>query len=642
MRDPMTAEWGGRAAQSARAMMAPNLPCPCARGCGTVLTVDDAWVVGHKKSRHAYPELTWDVRNWQIECRPCSNKSSNEAAVEKALRTLAGSSPSAGAPDTSLRPVSLPEDQDDDLDQPALPGVVVTATEPEPAPTTIRPELLWDPERLAEYPWLTDLVLNVPEDANPPLWMSPPPPNAVGSYGSEAIEWIERVEKKTLRWWQRLAITRQLEHDADGALCAETYIESAPRRAGKSVRMRGLAMWRLADPLDLLDETQLVMHTGNDLATCREIQRGAWRWAEDNWGTKSVTRANGKECVETPHGDRWLTRSQDAVYGYDVCLAMVDEAWDVKPETVADGLEPAMLERIMPQLSITSTAHPRTTSLMPTYLRVALTTDDPTVIIIVWGVDPARLAGLTSEQRAQALADPTMWKAASPHWSEQRAAYIASKWERARAARPTPDNPDPIRTFEKQYLNVWTLDIDTSLPGEPLVSEAAWSALAAPSPAGVPTSAAIESWFNEGLALALGWKDAAGRAVVDVHTFDTLAEAVAAAKATGYRGRYVVGASLVGDPALARLRVDKGQGTATVAVGSLARLVSDDVLRHTGRPDLTVQVLDVRTKPGSNGHAVVSKGRADAVKAAVWAADAARARRSGGVSIIVLDDEDDD
>jgi hypothetical protein len=83
---------------------------------------------------------------------------------------------------------------------------------------------------------------------------------------------------------------------------------------------------------------QTVVHTGSDVAICREIQRGAWRWAEEVAGWK-VSQSNGKEAIEAPAGDRWLVRAQGAVYGYDVTLGIVDEGWNVKPDTVSEGLE---------------------------------------------------------------------------------------------------------------------------------------------------------------------------------------------------------------------------------------------------------------------------------------------------------------
>lgn len=305
--------------------------------------------------------------------------------------------------------------------------------------------LAWDPARLAAYEWLRPLVA-VPEDASPPLAMSLPPADAVGSYGAGAVEWIESEQRIRLRWWQRLAITRQLEHREDGSLCHRVVVESAPRRAGKSVRVRGLALWRMAHP-ELFGEVQTVIHTGSDVAICREIQRGAWRWATEiaDW---TVTRGNGKEAIETPDGDRWLVRAQDAVYGYDVCLGIVDEGWKVKPDTVSEGLEPATLERLSPQLHLTSTAHRRATSLMRSWLQTALTGDDPEVLLLLWAAPAGSDPG-----------DPEVWRAASPHWSEDRRRMIAKKYAKALAgeADPHADDPDPMAGFTAQYLNIWPL-----------------------------------------------------------------------------------------------------------------------------------------------------------------------------------------
>lgn len=322
----------------------------------------------------------------------------------------------------------------------------------------VRAELAWDPDRLATYEWLRPL-LAVPEDAAPPLAMSPPPEDAVGSYGAEAVEWIESTQRIRLRWWQALAITRQLEHREDGSLCHRVVVESAPRRAGKSVRVRGLALWRMAHP-GLFGEVQTVIHTGSDVAICREIQRGAWRWAEDVAGWR-VTQGNGKEAIETPTGDRWLVRAQRAVYGYDVCLGIVDEGWNVAPDTVSEGLEPATLERLSPQIHLTSTAHRRATSLMRSQLQVALAGGDEGTLLLLWaaphGSDPG---------------DPEVWRAASPHWSEDRREMIAKKYAKALAgeADPQADDPDPMAGFTAQYLNIWPL---REVP-DPAIDPDAW------------------------------------------------------------------------------------------------------------------------------------------------------------------------
>ena len=294
-------------------------------------------------------------------------------------------------------------------------------------------------------PWL-ERFLDIPENASAPLAMSPLHPRAVGSYGEEHFAWAKRELGVTYRWWQQLAITRQLEHDDDGVLVYPEVNETGPRRIGKSVRLRGVSCWR-TDSAPLIGEKQLSMLVSKDLAIGKEIHRGSWRWAEQK-GWK-VTRLGGAQEIEKPEDEsRWLLRADTAVYGYDVSYAPVDEAWGVDPQSITDGLEPAMLERLWPQLHLTSTAHVKATSLMRRRLLAALRNADPNVLLLFWGAHP--LADLS---------DPATWRAASPHWTPEREELIRRKYAAALAGQDEPefDDPDPVRGWASQYLNVWPL-----------------------------------------------------------------------------------------------------------------------------------------------------------------------------------------
>lgn len=633
--------WGGRKVQEARVHMATRLPAECGK-CGRTVTRTDEWVIGHKQDRITHPHLTWVMSNWQHEHRACSDRTGQAAVIAKAKAEVLAdlrkrgitlpvdpaqtpvSSHSSTSPEVPLLPFSLPEG----THRPRI----TSTTKAMPAatsrePLTIRPELLWEPDRLAEYPWLREFA-EVPDDASPPLAMTPPHPDAVGSYGAQIIEWAEAEHGISLRWWQRLAIVRQHEHREDGSLCFGEVIETAPRRSGKSVRIRAVATWRLSHAA-LIGEVQTVIHCGNDLPICREIQRGAWRWAESKWGRDAVTKANGKEAIEnTSDGSRWLVRSQDGVYGYDAGLGAVDEAWDVKPDTVTEGLEPAMLERLWAQLHITSTAHRRATSLMKSKIAGALAADEDRTLLLYWGALPQDDPG-----------DPETWRKASPHWTADRRQMIASKYEKALLgeADPQSDDPDPMEGFWAQYLNRWSLSTGAPARGTAIVDRAAWGELVVQPGAGVPDAVAVESWFDAGASVAYAWHLPDGAALVKVVDVPDVAAAAVAAKAVGYTGQITVGASLAADPAFQGLRVTKGQGRVLPAVLDLGRLLAEGTFVHDGSPTLTSQVLAVRTVPGTDGPRLASHGRADAIKAAVWAAGAARGkkRRTGKARLLV-------
>lgn len=316
-----------------------------------------------------------------------------------------------------------------------------------------------DPMVACDAPWLEHLR-DVPEDAAVPLAMSGPHPRAVGSYGAEFRDWMRAEFGVTLRWWQELASTRQLEHDADGALVWPEVIDSGPRRIGKSVRLRGVSCWRISNA-DLIGERQLAMLVSKDLAVGKEIHRGAWRWAESKDPKWKVTRLNGGQEIEAPDESRWLLRADTAVYGYDVGYGQVDESWGVDPQSITDGLEPALLERLWPQLHLTSTAHVKATSLMRRRLIAALRDADPNVLLMLWGAHPDADLSLEST-----------WRAASPHWSEARRELIGRKYAAALAGEDDPefDDPDPVRGWAAQYLNVWPLLMagDLVMPHWPL------------------------------------------------------------------------------------------------------------------------------------------------------------------------------
>lgn len=622
-------EWGGRKVQEARAYLARYLPAPCGK-CGKTVHPDPAgtrpgrsgWVVGHKVDRNTHPHLTWEPSNWQPEHRSCSDASGQAAVIAKA-RAEGAASVQHTLFDASGMSVSPAVDA---LRKPPPLPVSLPATG---EPIETNPLLAWSSAAMLDHWWLTEFA-EVPGDASPPLFMSPVPADAVGSYAAEpcqidrccggltAIEWIEKAERKTLRWWQRLKVSRQLEHRDDGSLIHREILSSGPRRIGKSVSLRGVALWRMKHGYELFGETQTLVHTGNNLAICREIQRGAWRWAQDNeW---EVTRANGKEALESPDGDRWLVRAQDAVYGYDVTFGMGDECWDVKPETVTEGLEPATLERLSAQIELTSTAHRQATSLMRTKIRVEITAAEctPGVLILLWaapfGSDPG---------------DPATWRAASPHWSDDRLRMITEKYAKALAgeADPAADDPDPMAGFVAQYLNVWPMTAVDSRRGNPIATEHTWTPLADQRPTTVPVAAAIESWFGAGVSVALSWRDPLGRAIVSVTEHADLAQARHWVEASGFRGKVTVGKSLIENPALRGLRTEAGEGRVGSAAEQLERLIGEDGLRHDGTDHLGGQVLALRVVPSVDGARMVSNGRGDAVKAAVWAAHRARKTR---------------
>jgi hypothetical protein len=86
-------------------------------------------------------------------------------------------------------------------------------------------------------------------------------------------------------------------------------------------------------------------------------------------------------------------------------------------------------------------------------LLAALRNADPDVLLLFWGAHPN-----------DDLGEESTWRKASPHWSEDRRDLIARKYAAALAGQDEPefDDPDPVRGWAAQYLNVWPLLSSTS------------------------------------------------------------------------------------------------------------------------------------------------------------------------------------
>jgi len=327
---------------------------------------------------------------------------------------------------------------------------------------------------------------DVPDDARPPLAMSGPHPQAVGSYGAEMLAWGKKEIGFRPRWWQELAIVRQLEHDAAGRLVWREVVESGPRRIGKSVRLRAVALWR-TDSEELFGGPQHTIFVSKDLAIAKAIHSVAWPWADKRgWkvdqtgGSQSVTKplvAKGASLEESTPSS-WMVRSVNSSYGYAGNYAQVDEAWDIDPAAVQDGLEPTMMDQISPQIHLTSTAHVKASSLLRRRLANGLAGVSEDSLLLMWGARP------DSDP-----ADPATWRDASPHWSSDRATLMRQSWIAANEGESEPDDPDPLRGWAAQYLNVWPFLLTAG--GSKVLPK--WGDLAAPVRVGSPNGLGVAS-----------------------------------------------------------------------------------------------------------------------------------------------------
>jgi hypothetical protein len=452
--------------------------------------------------------------------------------------------------------------------------------------------------------------------------MSLPHPRAVGTYGEEMVAAFVEVNKRPPRWWQRLALYRIGEHDEAGELVWAQYLGTLSRQGGKSWALRALAVWRMGPECARRWGDQLTLHTGRELGIVREVLKPAQAWA-DRYGWH-VSRNNLEPGIGTePHmgGSRWVIKAKDAAYGMAPGQALVDEVWDVRPGVVEDGIEPSQVEQDSPQLGLWSTAHRKATGLGKERRAAAIAEVFAPVsrLILEWST-PADLA--RDDRRG--------WRMASPHWTRRRETMIASAYEKVRrGVSLDPEEPDPIASFDAQWLNRWPgpEQIDVSSRDEPFLLDAelvdgelrspaldaARDDTAEPDPA-APLFLAVEDELGAGSAAAAAGMTRDGRIVAGGWRFATRQEAIDWCQDVGEDAAdplLLIGASFADDPELDGLDVPvEAAGAAETRTGLplLRELIRLGKVAHDGGSDTVSAVLTARVRPGTGGAAMTLTG----------------------------------
>jgi hypothetical protein len=469
--------------------------------------------------------------------------------------------------------------------------------------------------------WLAELV-DVPDNAVWPRLMTVPHPAAVGSLGPEFVAWAENRNGKRLRWWQRLVAVRLLEHDDDGRLVWEAAVLSLARQLGKSWLLRELLLWRIHQS-GRFGEEQLVLHTGKDVAICREVQRPARIWARARPDEYAVREVNGQEEIGYL-GDgfqsRWMIRARDAVYGISATVAGVDEGWKVKAEAIEEGVVPTMVEAEQTQLLLVSTAHRAATSLM---LRrradaLAVLASGAGDLLVEW-----------SAPAAAQLEDRQAWRMASPHWTQRRERLIAQRVAAALAGvgdEGDPDEPDPVESVRAQWLNIWPARITRPERGEAIIDPQLWDRAGTDADSVGPLAIAVADHHGRGCAVAFAGALTDGRLVVggQLVATRTAAWALAGRAALARPASTLVTTAALADAAevdeLLVAAVHKaGAGDTADAVALVRDLIAQGRLTQDRSPDLAAQLRQARVTVGVRLALIPNGRRHDLVQAALWA-----------------------
>jgi hypothetical protein len=454
--------------------------------------------------------------------------------------------------------------------------------------------------------WL-DPVRTVPADGWWPRLMTVPHPNAVDSYGAALIAWARTERDVDLYWWQQLVAIRLLEHDEAGRLVWRDVFLSVARQSGKSTFVSVLADWR-SEAGELFGERQVIMHTADTLRHAIDVwQLAVPRARELGY---EIRRGTGTEKIDKGALGVHIVRSQNAVVGSSASMGIADEAQGVKLSTITENLSPTLVERQQAQLLLVSTSHSGCTDTMPTF-RLQGTADlgaPGRMLMLEWSADPTL-----------ALGDQVAARQASPHWSKNRELDIGDAVARAQA---TPPGHELRIGVDAQWYNRWPSLASRGL-GELLLDDGVWAGCTGSLSLTLPGWVAVEDNFGRGAAVAFVVGDGE-RFEIDGLVCDTWADALVWARKfidASPQSRLLVGASMVrtvpGDMPGQPQRAGGVETRRGLAV--LRSLVEAGRVVHDQTPDLDHQVVAARVRPAIDGMILVSDGRQDLLRAALWA-----------------------
>lgn len=193
----------------------------------------------------------------------------------------------------------------------------------------------------------------------PPRWETPDPPGVTGSYGPRVIEWSKRELGLTFGAWQAHAITKALRHRRNGDLIARTVLLSTARQNGKTVIVRGVLGWFLAEGQKLppFAGWSEMLAAAHDAPQARIAYNYVRRDVENNAALRARTRTTqwagiraGNLDFDTVTGQPGSARGKSAgLIAWDEMLTQRD--WDMW-----EALGPTQSAQRSPLMLLTSTA----------------------------------------------------------------------------------------------------------------------------------------------------------------------------------------------------------------------------------------------------------------------------------------------
>lgn len=420
-----------------------------------------------------------------------------------------------------------------------------------------------------------DVVLGAQE----PRLRSVPP--AASSAGQEAID-LAASAGLYLDPWQQLVLREALGERPDGKWSAFEVALIVPRQCGKGAVLEALELFMLFLAADEDSPPSLILHSAHEFKTSAEHFRRMRDLVDGADHLRKLVRivrtAAGAEAIELNSGARlrFVTRSGGSGRGFSADTIVIDEAYNLTPESMAAVL-PTMSARPNPQVWYTSSAGMDVSEQLARLRERGTRGGDSRLAFFEW-----------SAEDGADLDDPRAWAQANPALGIRIPLdFVAAE----RAALPDEQ-------FARERLGVWTTkkQSETVLP--------LWDVLAAHVQRGSDLVWGVDVAEDRTGSIVVAWRTPAGvhgemgapGAVPSHRMVERVTELV-----RQHGGRVAAPSFLVEDLERAGLPVDEVKSSAWPAASSaLVDAVAGATFSHGNQPELNAAAAAVRWGPTSS------------------------------------------
>lgn len=192
-----------------------------------------------------------------------------------------------------------------------------------------------------------------------PRWETPVPRRATGTYGTAAIRWARETIGITPGPWQARSIRAILRHDRDGSLMHRMALLGTGRQNGKSVIVRIILGWMLAEGhrLPAFAPWTTMLTAAHDAKQARIPYRGVYGDFDRVKELKARTRLTQYFGIEA---DGLLldtvTSQPGSARGASAGLIAWDEVVTQRDWDMWEALSPTQSAQVNPLMILTSTA----------------------------------------------------------------------------------------------------------------------------------------------------------------------------------------------------------------------------------------------------------------------------------------------